>query len=51
MSATDNNGIEKNAGAWRRRMLVLLPLLAFLALAALFMFRLGAAIPPAFRPP
>ena len=45
MSATDNNVIDKDAGAWRRRMLVLLPLLAFLALAALFMFRLGAGDP------
>jgi cytochrome c biogenesis protein CcmG/thiol:disulfide interchange protein DsbE len=45
VSATDNNVIDKDAGAWRRRMLVLLPLLAFLALAALFMFRLGAGDP------
>src|SRR6185369_13278079 len=45
VSATDNNMIEKDAGVWRRRMLVLIPLLAFLALAALFMFRLGAGDP------
>ena len=45
MSAADNNVVEKDAGAWRRRALVLIPLLAFLALAALFMFRLGAGDP------
>jgi cytochrome c biogenesis protein CcmG, thiol:disulfide interchange protein DsbE len=45
VSTTDNNVIDKDAGAWRRRMLVLLPLLAFLALAALFMLRLGAGDP------
>jgi cytochrome c biogenesis protein CcmG/thiol:disulfide interchange protein DsbE len=31
--------------AWRRRLIVLIPLAAFLALAALFMFRLGAGDP------
>ena len=45
MSAAENNAVEKDAGAWRRRMLVLFPLLAFLALAALFMLRLGAGDP------
>jgi cytochrome c biogenesis protein CcmG/thiol:disulfide interchange protein DsbE len=34
-----------NAGAWRRRLIVSIPLVAFLALAALFMLRLGAGDP------
>jgi cytochrome c biogenesis protein CcmG, thiol:disulfide interchange protein DsbE len=42
VSATDKGPIERDAGGWRRRMIVLLPLLAFLALAALFLLRLGA---------
>ena len=37
--------VEKDAGAWRRRMLVLVSLVAFLALAALFVLRLGAGDP------
>jgi cytochrome c biogenesis protein CcmG, thiol:disulfide interchange protein DsbE len=37
--------VEKDAGAWRRRMLVLVPLVAFLALAALFVLRLGTGDP------
>ena len=45
MSAADNDVAEKEPGAWRRRALVLIPLVAFLALAALFMFRLGAGDP------
>src|SRR5258707_13392360 len=45
VSAADNNAVEKDAGAWRRRTLVLIPLVAFLALAALFMLRLGAGDP------
>ena len=45
MSAADNNVVEKDPGAWRRRTLVLIPLVAFLALAALFMLRLGAGDP------
>jgi cytochrome c biogenesis protein CcmG/thiol:disulfide interchange protein DsbE len=40
MSATANPAPEK-----RRRMIVLLPLLVFLALAALFLYRLGAGDP------
>jgi cytochrome c biogenesis protein CcmG/thiol:disulfide interchange protein DsbE len=40
MSAT-----SENPGSSGRRLLVLLPLLAFLALATLFMFRLGAGDP------
>ena len=42
---TENNIREIDPGLWRRRMIVLAPLLAFLALAALFMFRLGAGDP------
>ena len=45
MSAADNDVVEKEPGTWRRRALVLIPLVAFLALAALFMFRLGAGDP------
>jgi cytochrome c biogenesis protein CcmG, thiol:disulfide interchange protein DsbE len=45
VSTADNNLVEKVPGAWRRRLLVLLPLLAFLALAALFMVGLGAGDP------
>ena len=37
--------VEQNASALRRRLIVLIPLAAFLALAALFMFRLGAGDP------
>lgn len=37
--------VGKDAGAWRRRMLVLVPLLAFLGLAVLFVLRLGAGDP------
>jgi cytochrome c biogenesis protein CcmG, thiol:disulfide interchange protein DsbE len=36
---------ERDAGTLRRRLIVLIPLVAFLALAALFMFRLGAGDP------
>jgi cytochrome c biogenesis protein CcmG, thiol:disulfide interchange protein DsbE len=50
VSPADNDAVEANAseraaGAWRRRSLVLVPLLAFIALAALFMYRLGAGDP------
>jgi cytochrome c biogenesis protein CcmG, thiol:disulfide interchange protein DsbE len=41
----ESSVVERNAGAWRRRMLVLVPLVAFLALAALFVLRLGAGDP------
>ena len=42
MSATSDDG---SAGKTRRNVLVLLPLVAFLALAALFLYRLGAGDP------
>ena len=42
MSAAEK---ESNRDVRRRRMIVLIPLFAFLALAALFMFRLGAGDP------
>jgi cytochrome c biogenesis protein CcmG/thiol:disulfide interchange protein DsbE len=42
---TESNMIEKDGTVWRRRMIVLVPLFAFLALAALFMFRLGSGDP------
>jgi cytochrome c biogenesis protein CcmG/thiol:disulfide interchange protein DsbE len=50
LSAADNNmapsdGAQNDAGAWRRRLIVSIPLVAFLALAALFMLRLGAGDP------
>ena len=50
MSAADNNiapsdAAPSDAGAWRRRLIVSIPLVAFLALAALFMLRLGAGDP------
>jgi cytochrome c biogenesis protein CcmG, thiol:disulfide interchange protein DsbE len=41
----DKSVTGTNARAWRFRMLVLIPLLAFLALAALFVLRLGAGDP------
>jgi cytochrome c biogenesis protein CcmG, thiol:disulfide interchange protein DsbE len=41
----ENNVVHEDAGAWRRRMIVLIPLAAFLALAALFVLRLGAGDP------
>jgi cytochrome c biogenesis protein CcmG, thiol:disulfide interchange protein DsbE len=41
----ESSVVEKDAGVWRRRMLVLVPLVAFLALAALFVLRLGAGDP------
>jgi cytochrome c biogenesis protein CcmG/thiol:disulfide interchange protein DsbE len=48
MSVADQKAAEQAANAhdtWRRRLIVLIPLVAFLALAALFMFRLGAGDP------
>jgi cytochrome c biogenesis protein CcmG, thiol:disulfide interchange protein DsbE len=46
MSAVDEKtGAKSDPGVWRRRLIVLIPLVAFLALAALFMFRLGAGDP------
>jgi cytochrome c biogenesis protein CcmG/thiol:disulfide interchange protein DsbE len=36
---------EKDAGVWRRRLIVFIPLFAFLALAGLFMLRLWAGDP------
>lgn len=43
MSTAENHVPEKSA--WRRRLIVFIPLVAFLALAALFMLRLGAGDP------
>jgi cytochrome c biogenesis protein CcmG/thiol:disulfide interchange protein DsbE len=43
VSTAENHAAEKNA--WRRRLIVFIPLVAFLALAALFMLRLGAGDP------
>jgi cytochrome c biogenesis protein CcmG/thiol:disulfide interchange protein DsbE len=45
VSVVEKNTTENAAGARRRRMIVLIPLVAFLALAALFMYRLGAGDP------
>ena len=40
-----SNTREADPALWRRRMIVLVPLIAFLGLAALFMYRLGAGDP------
>jgi cytochrome c biogenesis protein CcmG/thiol:disulfide interchange protein DsbE len=46
MSAVnESTGTEPDAPVWRRRLIVLIPLVAFLALTALFMIRLGAGDP------
>ena len=45
MSVAQNDMPEKDAGAWRRRLIVFIPLFAFLALAGLFMLRLWAGDP------
>jgi cytochrome c biogenesis protein CcmG/thiol:disulfide interchange protein DsbE len=41
----ETSKVENHPPAWRRRILVLIPLVAFLALAALFVLRLGAGDP------
>jgi cytochrome c biogenesis protein CcmG/thiol:disulfide interchange protein DsbE len=41
----EKNVVDKDAGTRRRRMIVFIPLVAFLALAALFVLRLGAGDP------
>ena len=41
----ETNPVDNDAGAWRRRMIVFIPLIAFLVLAALFVLRLGAGDP------
>jgi cytochrome c biogenesis protein CcmG, thiol:disulfide interchange protein DsbE len=45
VSTTENDTVERAAGPPSRRLVVLLPLIAFLALAALFMYRLGTGDP------
>jgi cytochrome c biogenesis protein CcmG, thiol:disulfide interchange protein DsbE len=46
MSTVDDNpAAAQPAGAWRSRLVVLIPLVLFLGLAALFMIRLGAGDP------
>jgi cytochrome c biogenesis protein CcmG, thiol:disulfide interchange protein DsbE len=50
VSVSEKDPVERNAaqrdpGVQRRRMIVLIPLVAFLGLAALFMYRLGAGDP------
>jgi cytochrome c biogenesis protein CcmG/thiol:disulfide interchange protein DsbE len=45
VSAAENGVPAKDASAWQRRLIVFVPLLAFLALAGLFMLRLGAGDP------
>ena len=41
----ETNPVDNDAGAWRRRTIVFIPLIAFLVLAALFVLRLGAGDP------
>jgi cytochrome c biogenesis protein CcmG/thiol:disulfide interchange protein DsbE len=43
--SAEKNLADREAGAWRRRMIVFIPLVAFLALAAVFVLRLGAGDP------
>ena len=45
MSVAQHDLPEKDAGVWRRRLIVFIPLFAFLALAGLFMLRLWAGDP------
>jgi len=45
VSVVEKNMTPSDPGIRRRRMIVLIPLVAFLALAALFMYRLGAGDP------
>lgn len=45
MSAAQNDAGASAAGLWRRRLLVFIPLVGFLALAGLFILRLGAGDP------
>jgi len=41
----ETSAVENHTAPWRRRILVLIPLVTFLALAALFVLRLGAGDP------
>jgi cytochrome c biogenesis protein CcmG, thiol:disulfide interchange protein DsbE len=45
VSAAENGVPVKDASPWQRRLIVFVPLVAFLALAGLFMLRLGAGDP------
>jgi cytochrome c biogenesis protein CcmG, thiol:disulfide interchange protein DsbE len=45
VSAAEKDLAESETGIWRRRLIVFIPLAAFLALAALFVLRLGAGDP------
>lgn len=45
MSAAEKDLAESETGMWRRRLIVFIPLVAFLALTALFVLRLGAGDP------
>jgi cytochrome c biogenesis protein CcmG/thiol:disulfide interchange protein DsbE len=45
VSAAQNDAGASAAGLWRRRLLVFIPLVGFLALAGLFILRLGAGDP------
>src|SRR5262245_1503882 len=45
VSVAQNDMPERDAGVWRRRLIVFIPLFAFLALAGLFMLRLWAGDP------
>jgi cytochrome c biogenesis protein CcmG/thiol:disulfide interchange protein DsbE len=45
VSVAEKNTTTSDTGVGRRRLIVLIPLIAFLALAALFMYRLGSGDP------